>query len=87
MTSGLTHVQRFSGLTRNLEKFLNTVQNFSAAQWEKFGDIRRQIFTTRRQFCRPVHSYFRPWPQVSSGCYLWVNQCSSYRYTLISSAT
>jgi len=32
MTSGLTHVQRFSGLTRNFEKFLNAVQNFSAAQ-------------------------------------------------------
>jgi len=53
----------------------------------KIGVTGRQIFTTGRQFFRPVHSYFRPWQQVSSGCYLWVNQCSSYTYTLISSAT
>jgi len=41
----------------------------------------------KQQFCRPIHSYFRPWPQVPRGCYLWLNQCSSYTYTLISSAT
>jgi len=57
VTSGLAHVQRFSGLTRNLEKFESAVQNFSAAQWVKFGDTGRQIFTTGRQFCRPVYSY------------------------------
>jgi len=33
------------------------VQNFSAAQWLKFGDTGRQIFTT----CRPVNAYIRPW--------------------------
>jgi len=38
MTSGLAQAQRFSGLTRNLEKFWSAVQNFSAALWLKCGD-------------------------------------------------
>jgi len=52
------------------------MQNFSAAQWVKCGDTGHQIFTTGRQFCRPVR-----------GCYLWVNKWSSYMSALISSAT
>jgi len=37
------------------------VQKFSAAQWLKFGDTGRKIFTVGRQFCPPLYSYFRPW--------------------------
>jgi len=66
VTSGLTHVQSFSGFTRNLEKFWSAVRNFSAAQWVQFSDTGRQILTTGpgRQFFRSVHSYFRPWRSV-----------------------
>ena len=50
MTSGLAHVQRFSGLTRNLQKFSSAVQSLSAAQWVKFGgtgyDVAIQLHTS-----------------------------------------
>jgi len=36
------------------------VQKPSAAQWLKFGNVGLKIFTTARQFCRPIHTYFRP---------------------------
>jgi len=41
------------------------VENFSAAQWVKFGDTGRQILTTRQQFRRPVYTYFGP---CTNGC-------------------
>jgi len=46
-----------------LWNFWSTVENFSAAQWLKYGDTGPQIFTTGRQccHCRPVYTYFRPW--------------------------
>jgi len=48
MTSELAQVHRFSGIAQPqiLLKFWSSVQNFSAAQWPKFGDTGRQIFTT-----------------------------------------
>jgi len=34
------------------------MQKLSAAQRLKIGNTGRQIFTTARRFCRPVHIYF-----------------------------
>ena len=67
-----TRTQVFSYTTTKFSKFCwSAKQNFSAARWLNFGDNGRQIFTTGRQFCRPVSTYFRPctqqmWPRNRS---------------------